>query len=181
MKRFSLLILLFAFTTVCACADLNGELITASGNGNIEEVKNLISRGADVTAKDDIFGRTPLHWASVGGHLEIVKYLVEKGAVINAKDNNGITPLHFGCGGGNLEVVKHLIANGADIDAKSDGGWAPLHTAANNAGLEIVKYLVETGVDVGATDIKNMTALDYAEEKRYPDVKEFLEKVQSGE
>jgi len=26
-----------------------------------------------------------------------------------------------------------------------------------------------------------MTALDYAEEKRYPDVKEFLEKVQSGE
>src|SRR5207253_1420572 len=50
--------------------------------------------GANVNAKTDHDGRTPLHDAALGAHLEMVKLLVEHGADVNAKcdRNKGINP-----------------------------------------------------------------------------------------
>ncbi|WP_457639682.1 ankyrin repeat domain-containing protein [Persephonella sp.] len=47
--------------------------------GDLELVKKLISKGANVNAKDK-GGNTPLHWVARNGHLEIVKYLISCGA-----------------------------------------------------------------------------------------------------
>ena len=43
-------------------------------NPNIEEIKSLIEKGANVNEKDND-GKTPLHRASIKGNLEIVKLL----------------------------------------------------------------------------------------------------------
>ena len=72
--------------------DLDKQLLNASKNDDLEKVKELISKGADIETKDND-DYTPLNIASYKGHLEIVKYLVEQGADIESKDNDGDTPL----------------------------------------------------------------------------------------
>ena len=52
-------------------------LHTACGNGNIEIVRALVTRGADVD-KCDQQGWTPLHFACWWGHKTVVVYLIKE-------------------------------------------------------------------------------------------------------
>ena len=53
----------------------------------------LISKGADVNAKEAKNQITPLHWAAWRGRKEIVELLIANGADVNAKEIGGDTPL----------------------------------------------------------------------------------------
>ncbi|HIM23088.1 MAG TPA: ankyrin repeat domain-containing protein [Verrucomicrobia bacterium] len=99
--------------------------------GNIEAVKQHIAAGTDVNEKDDLFGRTPLHHATIGGSKEIAELLVSKGADVNAKSDGalGWNALHYAARGGHKEIAELLIAEGADVNAKDDDGTAPLDMA----------------------------------------------------
>ena len=55
------------------------ELHKAIKTGDIEQVKQLIAKGADVNATDNK-GETPLHFAAVFGHTAIAELLIIKGA-----------------------------------------------------------------------------------------------------
>ena len=87
----------------------------AAWKGNLEAVKLLTAKDADVNVKMkygypssaptekyqrswDINlagGKTPLYFAVESGNLEIVKLLVSKGADVNAQNDNGITPFEI--------------------------------------------------------------------------------------
>ncbi|MBW5392292.1 ankyrin repeat domain-containing protein [Brachyspira pilosicoli] len=63
------------------------ELLEASKNNDLETLKALIEKGADVNIQHDVMGETALMSASKNGHYNIVKYLIDKGAKIDIKDN----------------------------------------------------------------------------------------------
>lgn len=94
-------------------------LIEACARGDVEEVKKLVSGGANVNATDyDL--RSPLHLAASEGHLELVKFLVSSGASINAADRFGNNALVDALRGGKKAVARFLLEKGAekDLDGK---------------------------------------------------------------
>ena len=54
--------------------DINNNFIIAVAHGQLEKVKLLLEKGADVHVADDL----ALRLAICNGHLEIVKYLKTK-------------------------------------------------------------------------------------------------------
>ena len=54
----------------------------ASRTGNVDAMKVLIDRGADVNAKETLRGTTPLMWAADEGHAAAIQLLIQRGADI---------------------------------------------------------------------------------------------------
>ena len=126
----------------------------AASNGNIEVIKQHLTAGADVNAKNDS-GLTPLHYAE---SKEIAEILITAGADVNAGDK--ITPLHYAAQYGEMEIVELLISKGADVNAQSFVGMTPLREAADQGHDSIVELLVAKGADVNLKDSDGRTPLD---------------------
>ena len=143
----------------------------ACESGHLPIVEYLISKGADVSAKD-ANGDCAIHVATIKGYLQIVQYLIEKANInINIKGNNDQTPLHYACQQGNLSIIKYLISKGANINEKNKNGDYAIDTAVKNKQLPVVKYFTEEKtIDIKnnlkkmvflACVYKNFSALDY--------------------
>ena len=148
-------------------------LLIAAMEGHNEVVELLISKGADVDARQYGYGLSPLRFAAARGYKEIVELLISKGADVNAKRGDGITALdlakgetadllrkHGGKTGaelsihdaartGNIEAVKQHLAAGADVNAKHNIGHTPLDWAISNDQTEIADLLRKHGGKTG--------------------------------
>lgn len=152
--------------------------------GQVEIIKYLIEHGADVNAKSNYYGRTPLYyrtqnWERMDNVLELIHCLVENGANVNIKDDEGHTPLQCAIEGYEefgekiKPIIRYLIEHGADVNTKDNNGKTPLHCATSYGGnLENVKYLVEHGANVNAKDNEGRTPLYNS---RYPIAKYLVE------
>src|SRR5262245_23090119 len=83
--RALILALAAGFPLLLPAEDLNEELLAQTRRGDIEAVRALLAKGADVNAKSP-YGSTPLFFACDRGYTEIVKLLLEKGVDMNVKD-----------------------------------------------------------------------------------------------
>jgi len=147
-----------------AASDL---IIDAAKQGNISEVKRLVTQGTDIQFSDE-FMMTPLHHAAYRARYDVVAYLIKIGANVNARNKAQETPLHL-CAQDfkseqRVEVASLLINNKADVNATSKGGETPLHYAAYYGYSELIDLLIANGakintreIDIGATPFHKAT------------------------
>ncbi|KAH8986513.1 ankyrin repeat-containing domain protein [Lactarius hatsudake] len=161
-------------------------LHSASSGGHFEIVRQLLVRGADVTAKTQRHW-SPLHLASYSRDAETVRLLIEHGADVTARDRRHKTPLHsvlflhdgfmdvtaldmthstpldLASSLGIPRIVQILLESGADANAQNETHSTPLHRASiREESSECVRILIEHGADVTARDWNRKTPLHIA-------------------
>ncbi len=112
----------------------NEELWRFSYWGDLNEVTNVLEKGADVNSKN-VDGNTALRFASARGYEEIVRLLISRGANVNVQDNRGWTPLMTTSFEGNIEIVELLISSGADVNLRDEDGNTALNIARHGEAL----------------------------------------------
>lgn len=96
-------------------------LMMAALKGNLDAVRALLARDADVNKT----GWAPLHYAASAGspqHTQIIALLLENHAYIDAASPNGTTPLMMAAHYGSTESVQLLLDEGADPTLKNQLG-----------------------------------------------------------
>lgn len=122
----------------------NTELMIAATRGNLDEVRNLLVRGALVNVRNN-FGSTALMGAAAGGYDEIVQSLILKNARTDTKTRNGSTALMFAAKNGQLRVVDQLLAAGANVNESDGEGITALMYAVQGGYADVVGKLLKSG------------------------------------
>ena len=184
-------------------ARLNRKLFEAIKNGQVDKMRRLIKRGAELNSQNKM-GKSPLSWAIDKNQIEIVqvllteynlnskminnalfdavhlgdidiaKLLIENGADINTQKEFGNTSLHLAVREKNFDLVKLLIEYGADVNIKNNADWTPLHWTASNGYYDVAKLLIENGADVNIKGDTGWTPLHEAAFIGYYDVAKLL-------
>ncbi len=95
---------------------INQLLINAVENGHAENVKSLLSQGANANARDVLSGVTALHLASARGDGTVVADLLQGGAQVDDFANNTETsPLGVAAIAGHADIVSLLASCGASL------------------------------------------------------------------
>jgi ankyrin repeat protein len=143
------------------------EVFAAVHSGDVREVSEVISKGANINATNGSFwGDTPLHYAVRQGHKKIVELLLAKGADVNGRNRNGETPIDVVGSQDRHEIARLLVTHNATVST--------IHTAARLGDAEQVRAFLERGSDVNAQNERGRTALYVAVSENCEDLAEFL-------
>lgn len=111
--------------------------------GDVEEIKDVLSTaGVDINRMSPA-GLTALHQAAMDGNVECAQTLLLNGGDVNVTDCEGCTPLHTAVICGHTEFVHFLLAAGADPFLKSDDGQIPIQLAED----EKIKKLLRNAMN----------------------------------
>lgn len=142
----------------------NTPLIYSAQRGYLENVKVLLSGGANPNYRNPASGLSALDTAVAEGHLPVVKWLTKNGkADVNLPDLSGRTPIFYAIEQNRPEVLTFLITAGADINAKDHGGVSPLMRASAKNRQECQKILLrQKNIDVNAKDNLDRSVVAYS-------------------
>lgn len=118
----------------------------------VEAAELLLDAGAELDARSERHGWTPLHLACAWNHLPVVRLLLDRGAEVDAigLSYKPETPLVC-CINANAELcmptVELLLARGADPNLRPDKSESPLETAVGARNLAVVGALLAGGAD----------------------------------
>ena len=157
----------------------------AAQTGSTEVSELLIKAGADVNAREEWRGQTPLMWAVAGRNSELADLLIKRGADVEARaeandwgsqvtsepraqyrPTGGLTVLLYAIRGGCLDCVKSVLKRGANIDRPTPDGITPLMAALDNMQFEIANHLLDQGANPHVADWWGRTALHIAIDMR---------------
>lgn len=125
-----------------------------------QELSDLLERGADPNAADDVGQTALMHAAFPPFQRERFEILVKAGADLEARGNDGVTGLQLACSGGMFEAVAAWVAAGADIEATTSHGTTSLMLGAT--WDDIVSLLLAHNATINAVDHDGHSALAYA-------------------
>ena len=89
----------------------------AAALGNNEAVKQHLTAGTDVNAKDESEW-TPLHWAASKVHNKTAKLLIKEGADVNTVNKDGLSPLDYAENETFGFLIDHGAKSGAELKAE---------------------------------------------------------------
>ncbi len=144
---------------------INEELILAARKSNVEAVKTLLAKGADVNTKTE-YGATPLFFACDRGNVEVVQLLLDAGAEINIMDKfYNSPPVSWAVMKDHGPIVKLLLEKGARSKE------LVMSSAVNQGKKSVVKSVLELS---GFTP-ENLTAyLTAAEKNGHQEIADLL-------
>ena len=160
MKRLALLIIVsivvvFSNLNVTNAQQQRGtqNIHQAIINGEIDQVKKLLSSGVDVNFKNRM-GWTPLHTAMSRDKWEIAELLMTKNPDLNARDNQGRTPLYIAVEKEQMKFVETLLAKNVDVNAVARGGQNALTLARSKGNKELTDLLLKHGAEEPVLDME---------------------------
>jgi ankyrin repeat protein len=182
---------------------LEEKLLLAAETGDVDIVRDCLSQGANVNARDarrQTRDKSPLMLAALWGHLGVIEALLAANADPNLTDRaDGVQPVSkswlshtdpdtvMGMGScfgrtalmcaaakGHSEIVGALIQSGANPNQKDDIEYTALALAAENRHLSAVQTLVTAGADVNILVTYGNTPLILACQQGALEIAEFL-------
>ena len=147
-------------------------------NGDIQQVKKLLTRAVDLSRKWSN-GDTPLSYSATKSNLAMTEFLLENGADPNQRDRNDNTPLQFALEEAHIAAVYQawnkvqkyykiaylLLVNEADPNIKDHNGRTPLHFAVETQDTTMTEFLLVNGADPNRQDTNGKTPLHLAVDK----------------
>lgn len=189
MLKFRVICLLLFLPLLAFSQDVNEELLEAARKSDVEKVKALLAKGANVNAKSP-YGVTPLGFACSRGSVEVVQILLDHGAEVNVTDTfYKTTPFGMIMMGKNAkpEIMLLLLEKGAKetdqaMNYAINNNHPPLAKVALNKGKfsqdTLNKYL---RVASKKGQIEIIAALKVAGAKETPEFKVEAEKLKMYE
>ncbi|XP_066993319.1 GA-binding protein subunit beta-1 [Anabrus simplex] len=169
-----------AFRTVAnhSLVELGKKLLLSAREGDTEQVRTLMSKGAPFTT--DWLGTSPLHLAAQYGHVATAEVLLRAGISHDARTKVDRTPLHIAAQEGNTAIVQLLLSAGAEVDSRDMLRMTPLHWAVEREHLDTVEVLLQHGANPRCVSKFNKTAFSIALDKnRHDIVHQLLESVET--
>lgn len=142
-------------------------IIDATIMGDINAIRNMVSSGADLSARSSL-GKTPLMCAIEAGREDIALLLID--CYKGIQDDYKATALMYAAKNNMLNVAKLLISD--EAGEQDDIGWTALMYAADNGRLEMVRLLADHEYAIRSN--KNRTAATYAKARNHSDIVDFL-------
>merc|ERR1712192_124836 len=100
--------------------DFSRGIWAAARDGEEDRIKHLLSRGTDVSQRDN-GGYTGLHYAARAGHMQVVRLLIK----------------------GHLSTTKALLDAGADPNIQDSDGATAAHKAAGERKKNVLEVILE--------------------------------------
>ncbi|XP_032395631.1 histone-lysine N-methyltransferase EHMT1 isoform X2 [Etheostoma spectabile] len=116
------------------CQDDGGwtAMIWATEYKHVDQVKLLLSKGADISIRDKE-ENICLHWAAFSGSVEIAELLLNARCHLQAVNIHGDSPLHIAARENRLECVTLFLTKGADVFLKNREGETPPDCCSHNS------------------------------------------------
>lgn len=123
--------------------------------GEIQKVKTLIDKGADIKMRD-VEGNTLLHLAlQKSCSKEMVELLTDKGVSLNEKNYQGLSPIHLAAQARSLDNIALLLDKGVAVDSRTPDQITPLYFAVKSGYVSGVDFLLKRGANPDGIDSLN--------------------------
>lgn len=144
-------------------AESNQKLYGAIGQGNLEEAKEALEKGADsnqftgvngIRTDTGIWEKNPLRAALFKSQGKIAELLIDHGADVNYVDCSGVSLLMYTAYSAKEDFTELLLAHHADVAARGTNGDTALDYALTNTSdseadlLPVVRLLVDNGAPI---------------------------------
>nr|XP_029133597.1 histone-lysine N-methyltransferase EHMT1-like isoform X1 [Labrus bergylta] len=116
------------------CQDDGGwtAMIWATEYKHVDQVKLLLSKGADISIRDKE-ENICLHWAAFSGSVDIAQLLLNARCSLQAVNVHGDSPLHIAARENRLDCVTLFLNQGADVFLKNREGETPPDCCGHNS------------------------------------------------
>lgn len=163
MKKLTIII---AFLTVLFSGfsqeDIQTEYLEWAKDGNLEEVKKYLEKGADINAKSES-GSNAGEYAiwNIDEGDELIVYLLDNGLDVNIKNEADENLLHIAAEYEGSSIIPKLVELGTDINARNEEGATPIIVAAENSDFVAVKVLSDQGADLSIENEEGKSVIQF--------------------